>query len=537
MNPTELTKQVLQELAEERASHGHGSAAGIDERMGKCEGYLGRVLRGEVKLQVQMLFEALEALDADAIDFFARALGVQVRPEHLLRRLERGAASEGATILDRIELAVAGEQVEVWVPAEEPGAHPGELPGLLARLDELRFSEPGEALPLAERAVAGAARRIAAFPDLESRRLLARALGMLAAVYRIQARFALAARCLRLALTLSAPRELGETRADLLQRTCYLLGDQGEYAIAAQVARQASDAFLLLNKPNEIGRSLVDRAIMLNRAGDPKGAIEAYLSSLEYLPPQAWYNRCSVFGGLGGSTWRGDLTRAGEWASRAVGAHRTREGQNWWRLIWLQGEIALQRSDLEAAESVLRAARRTFAEQDNPFDIAMISLRIAKTLAHGRQGERDAGAGRRGDAPDEAAAQAQDRQRGYPRVHPRGAGRGGHCGPPRPRLRKGPAGAPGERRPTPNLAVGLHLRSDAGGRRSKAGSVRLQLRTDTGGRRSDTDSVGLQLRTDAGIRDERFLSDRIDQRNRQNQARISRNEPQHSSVLRHRYEV
>ena len=377
MNPQELTRRVLQELAAERAVYGYGSIAAIDRRMGKGSGYLGRVLRGEVGLQVETLFQALEALDADLVTFFGRVVGAEVSPERLLRRLERqGGGRDVPAVLDRCERLLAGGTADPGTPV--PAA--GEITAELARLDEERFSDPVETAK-AEAAVEAAARRAARRRDPESLKLLARALGVLAPFYRLRARFAAAARCLRLALRLSAPADLLEVRADVLQRICYLLGDQGEYRVAAEVARLAFEAYALAEDGAGTGRALVDRAIMLNRAGQPAAAAEAYEHSLKHLPEEAWVNRFSVYQGLG---WihagRGDLDAARHYAERAAACHRTRQGQNWSRLLWLQGEIAFAGGQPEVAQRALREARAGLVDHGNPFDVALVSLRLAKAL-------------------------------------------------------------------------------------------------------------------------------------------------------------
>ncbi len=385
MKPKELARRVLEELAAERASHGYGRAAAIDRRMNKGRGYLGRVLRGEVSLHVDTLFEALEAVEADPADFFARTVGARVRPDRLLRRLERQGGGEGSAVLDRCERLLAGGMVEAEDAAEvEPSVI--ELEAELVRLDEERFSNPAGAEKEAEAAVEAAARRLARRPDKESHGLLARALGVMAPFYRAGARFATAARCLRLGLRLCAERapsdrELQTVRADLLQRVCYLLGDQGDYRVAAEVARLAGDIYVLLDHRPGIGKTLVDRAIMLNHSGQAEAAIEAYLNSEQYLPEDAWVYRCSAYQGLG---WiyahRGALDEAQRWVEETAAAHKTRQGLNWWRLVWLEGEIALDRGQLDDARRTLSKARTGFTDKGNPFDVALVSLRLAKAL-------------------------------------------------------------------------------------------------------------------------------------------------------------
>ncbi len=385
MHSKELARRVLEELAVERASHGYGSAAAIDRRMNKGKGYLGRVLRGEVNLHVDTMFEALEAVEADLADFFVRVVGTRVRPSRLLQRLERQGAGDRPAILVFCERMLAGETVEIVEKvAVEPSA--AVLEAELERLDEERFSDPAGAEQEAEVVVAVAARRLLQRPDGSSRVLLARALGVLAPFYRAAARFAPAARCLRLGLGLCAdpaPRdkELQRVRAELLQRVCYLLGDQGDYRVAAEVARLAADAWVLLDDRAGIGKALADRAIMLGQAGETDAAVEVFLSSLKYLPEEAWVNRCSVYQGLG---WiyalRGEIDEANKWAERTTAAHQTREGLNWYRLVWLEGEIALDRGQPDAAQRKLAEARAGFSDKGNPFDVAVVSLRLAKAL-------------------------------------------------------------------------------------------------------------------------------------------------------------
>lgn len=386
MSPEELTQQILSVLSEERAAFGYGFAAEIDQRLGKAEGYLGRVFRGEVGLQVETLFRSLEALEVEPADFFVRAVGARLHPENLLQRLIRGCKEPGLPTLVQIERMIEEEESgsaaegDVEPEAEEMRTS-GHLYERLRSLDELRFSDPDVVLEPTERLLEGAFENVQELQSRSAFHLLCRVLGTLASLYRVQARFGIAARCLSCALRLSARHQLKKTRVDLLQRTSYLLGDQGEYRLAVEITRQASDMYVILQDPPGIGRALVDRGIMLNRAGEPEAAIEAYESSLEYLPEDAWSNRFSACQGLGQIfLQRGDLEKARHWAARANECHRTRRGPNWLRLVWLRGEIDLEAGDLESAERVLRDVRSGFEDRESPFDLALVSLRLAKAL-------------------------------------------------------------------------------------------------------------------------------------------------------------
>lgn len=376
----QMTRRVLRELAAERASHGHGEAASIDRRMNKARGYLSRILRGDLSLQVETLFEALEVLEVDAADFFGRVTGTRVSADRLLRRLERRAASDGPSLLDRFEITVASDRIEVMHGFDgRPEAL--NLSESLRDLDEELFSYPDRALRSAEDVLRAALHGLEDDPVTENVDLFCRALGALAAAYRVHARFGSAARCLRIGFRLCEAQGLTATRADLLLRTCYLLGDHGEYDLAVELARQASDSCLFRKDREDLGRALVVRAIMHNLAGDWTAAIEAYNLGLEYLPEEIWIGRWSCYQGLGRIyTEQGSLEDARHAVGQAATTHRTSAGQNWWRLIWLQGDIALKEKDFESAELLLREARGGLLDLGNPLDVALVSLRLAKAL-------------------------------------------------------------------------------------------------------------------------------------------------------------
>ena len=393
MKPKDMTRRILQTLAAERATHGHGAAAEIDYRLGKSKGYLGRVFRQEVGLQVETLFRTLDALEADPVDFFARVLGTRRNPERLLSRLERQLGADGPTFLHSVarrlspHLRPTPQTQNSQTSANQVHnfqAHSNALEDLrrdLARWDERRFSAPTECLEPAESLLHRAAAAYFGSHGPAAAKHLAYALGILGSLLRLRADFGASARCLRLALELSRQHRLVLSRADLLQRAAYLIADQGEYRVALDVVYEASDIYTQSHDLGGVGRSLVDRAVILFGTDEREAAIQCYTSSLEYLPESAWNNRFSAYQGLGWIHMEMDqLDAATHWVTRAETAHRTREGPNWWRLVWLRGEISLKSKELKNAETALRSARDAFIEHGNPFDIALISLQLAKAL-------------------------------------------------------------------------------------------------------------------------------------------------------------
>ena len=370
--------KLLRVLAEERASHGHGAAATIDRKLHRSEGYLGRVLRGEIGLQVEMLFQTLDILDVDAEDFFARAIGTQVEAERLLARMTRQSPAVEDPLLIRAE---ANLHPQSWKTQGSSAEEFGQLREHLESIDDLRFSDPEEASFAIREALEACLDRIEAEASAEHAELLCQALGVMGSIARVRGDFYVSARTLHLALVLARKQDLVKHRARLLQRTSYLIGDQGEYDLAILLTQQASDLYTLLDDRLGLGKSLVDRGIMLFHAGRTEEAQKIYEASLQYLSEDMWQFRAAVFQGLGQIyTCQGRLAEARESCEQAMRALRTKEGPNWWRLIWLQGEISLKENSLPEAKKCFSAVRRSFSQQSNPLDYAVASLRLAKVL-------------------------------------------------------------------------------------------------------------------------------------------------------------
>lgn len=382
MNPNERNQRLLRALAEERASHGHGSAAEIDQKIGKSEGYVGRILRGEIGLQVEMLFKILDALDADPTDFFARCVETKIDTELVLLKIERQRVGRGqSSWIDRaasvLTLASRPHLLTMGKATSEEAA----LADDLRDLEELRFSYPGEAAESFPRTLDRTIDLASRNKSRSSLEVLGTAVGIGASIDRMDAHFAQSARALRLALIASHQMSLDSLRANLLQRTSYVVGDQADYPLAVEIARQASDLYILQNDSTGIGKTLVGRAVMHLYLEDHGAALNAYRSALSYLTEDAWYYRYAAAQGIGlVHMLANDLRQAKLWADRAATMHKTQQGPNWWRLIWLQGEIALKAQDLDNAILYLREARLAFAERGNAFDIAAISLQLAKAL-------------------------------------------------------------------------------------------------------------------------------------------------------------
>ena len=372
-SPQARSKRLLRALAEERSSHGHGAAAAIDERLGRSQGYMGRVLRGEIGLQVEMLFQVLDVLDTDPADFFNRAVGTRMVPERILARIERSNPEFPSALLDRAE-ALCGQRF-TFSGSQRYSAEYGRD----TQDDFLRFSDPRRAMQQAVQALTHSLERFEHEPGLETVQGLCRALGVHGSADRVRSRFAPAARALRIALTLARRHRLDHVHAQLLQRSCFLVADQGEYPLALEFSRRAGDRYLLLADTVGMARAMVDRATMHTHCGESEQAIQCFERSLQDLPEEDWIWRFATFLGLGHIYLNsGDLQRAWDFCRKAEEVHCTRQGQNWLKLLLLKGHIALAEGDLQTAREILFNVRETFRQSDNPFELALVSISLAK---------------------------------------------------------------------------------------------------------------------------------------------------------------
>ncbi len=382
MKPHEVIARLLEEIALERKLHGRPHA--LDRQLGRAKGFLANVLAGRTSLHVDTFFELAEQLGLDPVELIARAHGESVccRPERLLRRYEE--PGEGPAVLERLEAWLADPaELETVGRSRGDGDEPREetLRARLGEVDELRFSSARAAPPRAQEVLADTVTALEDRPCRESLAVLCRALGVWASCERALGRYPAAARCLRLALEVTGRLELPGERAGLLERTCYLLSDQGDYPGALGVIRQAYEIYELLHDLPGLGRALVDEARMLVYLGDTAAAITRFSAGLKYLPEKAWHNR---FAALHGLAWAylslGKAGEAAEVALQATEVHPSRAGQSWCRLDWLLGEIELARGDWAQARAHLEHARQALADHGSPYDLALVYLRLAKAL-------------------------------------------------------------------------------------------------------------------------------------------------------------
>jgi tetratricopeptide (TPR) repeat protein len=388
MNAKDRVLRLLKTLDKTRGAGRHLKPSDVDARLGRHRGYLSRVCSGRIVLHVDRLFEILEVLDVAPEVFATRAIGTPatVDAEHLLELVERQGADRGPALLERIEHGIADETTTT-ATTTATATTADELRRRLRELDALRFNDALRAEeqlpPVLGQAAAGAA----ADPGEESRELLCRALGTAGSIYQIRARWSAAARCFRLGLR----RARGHSselllRGDLLQRSAYLLGDDGEHDIAANVALEAVELFLLAGDEQAVGKALVTRGTLLVDAGQQRRGIDTFDAALRYLPEDAWQYRVASFHGLSFAHFQlGEMEAAADHIRSAIESFRSKTGHSWAKVLWFDGEIAWRRRDHHAAERALRAAYQLFADNGDPLDAVLVSVRLAMILLHGNR--------------------------------------------------------------------------------------------------------------------------------------------------------
>jgi len=374
MDPKEQTNRVLEVLDEVRKYRGWGGAGWLDRKLGSYVGYFSRVLSGKISLRLEQLFAILDALELEPGEFFSLAFGGRINPERMLLGIERRA--DRNDILLRIDTALrdskpfAQHQLEALQTEEQEKEW--------NRLDELRFSFPLVARDDCQKLL------YSSLEEVEEGRgsltFLCDCLSLAGGLEGILNNSSLEAAYLRRAFSLAKILNSSSREAALLQKCSYLVADQGEYEVAIAIQEQACDIYVMNHDLEKIGQTLVDRGNMyfyLERLEDSK---QCYVSALAYIPDDMWTYRFSTYQCLGFVSLKTEeIADADKYAELAAREHKTRDGLNWWRLIWLRGEIALLKGELGTAEVTFVQVSENFLEQENYIDAALVSLRLAKT--------------------------------------------------------------------------------------------------------------------------------------------------------------
>jgi len=387
------TRRLLELLRNEVRAAGHGAIGRLEKRLGRRPGWLRERVRAG-RIELSLLFDALDALGIDALRFFRRAL-----------------AREGEEGLD----VPAGEPPRIVALARrrkrfERGRRPGRP--YLDELDRLRYRDPRRVVELAE----GVVEHVA--PEL-----LPRLLGIAGSAYRILLELDHAEHAIVAGLELArecsdaecsdaecsdaecsdaecSDAECSDTECsdaecsdatacgELMQRLAYVAAERGDVAEALQLTREATIPYLEAGDLAGVGRCFVDLGRWLFDLGRTREAVRQQEAALGYLPAAERRNRFTAHQCLGLYHLQlGHPGRAREHAAAA--AELVAELGDWPRakLLWLRASIDVELGELERAEAALAEAVEIFRRIHHG-ETALVTIdRVRLQLLRGRPDE------------------------------------------------------------------------------------------------------------------------------------------------------
>ena len=249
----------------------------------------------------------------------------------------------------------------------------------LRDLDQLRYDHPLEALE-----------KITFFFGGLRKELKARALGIAASSYRMLFRIHDAKCCISEGLRWAYLLDDQVSKGDLLNRSAYVLQDDGDLGSAILAAEASRDHYLSAGRLSLAGQSLFIKGNMQFYSGTIEKAIVTWNGSIRLLDDEDLSFRCAVFHGLANAFKElGDLGNAEVFARKA--AEEARQGilpqYSIAHLYWLSGELAEENGDLTQAEESLQAALQVYLPAV-PNNSALVAISLVRVqLLNGKPSE------------------------------------------------------------------------------------------------------------------------------------------------------
>ena len=388
----------------------HGRKGKTEIALGYRRGHFSRLLRENKPIQVDLILKALDLLDVDPRDFFAKAYDIALNPEHLLSLHERPGKVD--RVLRRIEKAA--RRLETKDPPEPPRIPPRDfwrrleaisrsgvayqrkylrrtkmfrqpafLTEYLERLDALRYSKVAKAAKLAETVALDLIPKV---PGERSELLgfMCKAVGVYGSAKRQMAEFDTAAAAIGFGLRLAGRHGLKMARAELLRRGAYVLSDNKEFERAEWLLRDSQIGFSDQKEEVEIGKTMIDRAVMLSYRHEHQRSIQLFMDGFEIVPEGDRYAQRWRLSALNGITMGYRILRkldvAERWLVQAIEDVSDPEGTHWARLSWQRGCISFERDDYEKAEKILRVSYEILHGSESPVSGALVCLDLTTTL-------------------------------------------------------------------------------------------------------------------------------------------------------------
>jgi tetratricopeptide (TPR) repeat protein len=346
---------------------GRGSVNRVQRELRLGAGYFKNQRRsGRRRVDLKILFRALEALEVDSAEFFAAVLGPADPVDSFKTEaaaLLRGARQPPAILVHTANRSAEEESEEVD----------------LAALEALRNENPRRLI-----------RRIRLLVPRVEERQLPELLGIYASAARALGKMEEAQIVLAHAIELAEERDDPALLADLLQRASYVMahGSQADKALA--LSEKATLHYVRLGDLAGIGKTLVDQGVWHGYLEHTDEELVSFLSALHYLPaaserPDVRKNRFSCLMNLG-ITYRklDDPERAGRYAAMASEVAGDVGPKLYGKLLWLEAAIARESGRVAEAEGLYRQALEVLGPVV-PIDAALSSVELVRfQLGQGR---------------------------------------------------------------------------------------------------------------------------------------------------------
>ena len=329
--------------------------------LGVGVGQISKRFKGQVRISSRDTLLMLEVMEVEAGEFFAGVYG-DFHAELYLARLEwknRQQVKYGKHDLMR----------------DPPSRYyePSELSYVAEGLQELRLID-AEAAKAQALDILRADFHYQQVVDSRAQVLARIALG---AIFRRQCRYSRAAFFLRTAIRLAASDE--SLRGQVLQAVMSLAMDQGDFASASDCAESAICHYARTMDLVGLGRAFVSKGVLHVNLTDYEIALEAYETSLSFLPEKEWYGRFAALQGQGlCHIYEGRVDEALRFANLAVTALDANDvppvtkAEAW----WLRGEILLKMNSPEGVAELNKVLEIQIEERLSAIDLALISLRL-----------------------------------------------------------------------------------------------------------------------------------------------------------------
>ena len=367
MDAEKRIEQVQAALQRQFRIAGRGSVSRVQKQLNLGAGYFKNQRRaGRRRVDLKILFRALDALDVDSAEFFTSVLGAADPVDSF--KTEAAAlcrkARQAPSILTLPSPEAAGEEREKID---------------LAPIDALRNQDP-------QRVIRSVRAQIREAPEEQVPALL----GIYASACRTLGKMEEAQIVLGRALEIAEERGDPALLADLLQRASYVMGYRSEADKALALSEKATLQYVHLGDLAGVGKTLVDQGVWLGFLERTGEELHSFRSALDYLPaasddPDVRKNRFACLMNLG-ITYRklGDLELAGAYVEMAADHAGDVSGGQYGKLQWLRASIARETGRFAEAEVFYRQTLETLRSV-KPIDAALSSVELVRfQLEQGR---------------------------------------------------------------------------------------------------------------------------------------------------------